>query len=135
MISHRKLLGNTANVEKLGMTLELKGGTLANFTGLEVSYEPGQWAVWGGCLLMGIGLVIAFYVIHMRFWVTAVHDEKLGLVLWVGGTFNKNKERFEERYEALVEAIVRELKVREPETQLESRIEEQESARETTTVG
>jgi hypothetical protein len=71
----------------------------------------------------------------MRFWVTAVHDEKLGLVLWVGGTFNKNKERFEERYEALVEAIVRELKVREPETQLESRIEEQESARETTTVG
>jgi len=128
-------MGNTANVEKLGMTLELKGGTLANFTGLEVSYEPGQWAVWGGCLLMGIGLVIAFYVIHMRFWVTAVHDEKLGLVLWVGGTFNKNKERFEERYEALVEAIVRELKVREPETQLESRIEEQESARETTTVG
>lgn len=123
----------TATVEKLGMTLRLAGGEMANFTGLEVSYEPGQWAVWAGVMLMFTGLVIAFYVIHMRFWVIAVHDEKKGLVLWVGGAFNKNKERFEERYNRLVEAIQRELRVREPEPQLGVR--EKESARETTTVG
>ena len=25
------------------------------YTGLEVSHEPGQWLVWGGVLLMGLG--------------------------------------------------------------------------------
>jgi cytochrome c biogenesis protein len=124
----------SASLESLGLKLELKDGVLANFTGLEVSYEPGQWAVWAGCLLMGVGLVIAFYVIHMRFWAIAVHDDKLGLVLWVGGAFNKNKERFEEKYEALVDAIGRELRARESEPQLENK-SNKESARETTTVG
>jgi len=127
--------GNTAEVPALGITLTLTGGQLANFTGLEVSYEPGQWAVWTGCLLMGIGLVIAFYVIHMRFWAIAVHDEKQGLVLWVGGAFNKNKERFEDRYQALVAAIQREIQARESEPPLNINKKEKESARETTTVG
>ncbi len=127
--------GNTAEVPALGMTLTLTGGQLANFTGLEVSYEPGQWAVWTGCLLMGVGLVIAFYVIHMRFWAIAVHDEKQGLVLWVGGAFNKNKERFEDKYNALVAAIQREIKARESDPPLSFSKKERESARETTTVG
>jgi cytochrome c biogenesis protein len=127
--------GNTAEVPALGMTLALTGGQLANFTGLEVSYEPGQWAVWTGCLLMGIGLVIAFYVIHMRFWAIAVHDQKQGLVLWVGGAFNKNKERFEDKYNALVSAIQREIQARESEPLLSTNKKQKESARETTTVG
>ena len=41
-------------------------------TGLEVSHEPGQWLVWAGCLLMGVGLVVAFYMVHMRIWIAAV---------------------------------------------------------------
>ncbi len=126
---------NTATVPALGMTLTLTGGDLANFTGLEVSYEPGQWAVWTGCLLMGVGLVIAFYIVHIRFWAIAVHDDKQGLVLWVGGAFNKNKERFEDRYNALVSAIQREIQVRESEPKLKINKKDKESARETTTVG
>jgi cytochrome c biogenesis protein len=128
-------MSNTASVENLGLKLDLKGGALANFTGLEVSYEPGQWAVWTGCILMGVGLVIAFYIIHMRFWAIAVHDDRQGLVLWVGGTFNKNKEKFEERFEALVEAIAKELKARESEPPISVKKNEKESAHETTAVG
>lgn len=127
--------GNTAEVPAVGMTLTLTGGQLSNFTGLEVSYEPGQWAVWTGCLLMGIGLIIAFYVIHIRFWAIAVHDEKQGLVLWVGGAFNKNKERFEDKYQALVAAIQHEIQVRESEPPMSFSKKQKESARETTTVG
>jgi cytochrome c biogenesis protein len=83
---------------------------MANFTGLEASYQPGQWGIWGGILLMAAGLYVAFFVVHMRFWAIAVMDEKSGKpVLWVGGTFNKNKERFEERYNALIAAVKREL--------------------------
>jgi cytochrome c biogenesis protein len=83
---------------------------MANFTGLEASYQPGQWGIWGGILLMAAGLYVAFFVVHMRFWAIAVMDEKLGKpVLWVGGTFNKNRERFDERYNALIASVKREL--------------------------
>ncbi len=35
------------------------------FTGLEVSHEPGQWAVWAGVVLMAVGLTFVFYVVHI----------------------------------------------------------------------
>jgi cytochrome c biogenesis protein len=79
------------------------------FTGLEVSHEPGQWLVWGGCLLMGAGLFVAFYMVHMRAWVTAVPDARGNLVLWIGGQSNKNRDRFEQKFNELVDNIRTEL--------------------------
>ena len=122
----------TTTDDKSGYTFALTGARLANFTGLQVSYEPGNRAVWAGCLLMLVGLIVAFYMIHMRFWAVAVHDEKKGLVLWVGGACNKNKERFEERFKQLVQAIEKELRIRESEPQFGN---EKQSARENTPVG
>ena len=59
------------------------------FTGLEVSHEPGQWAVWTGVVLMGFGLAIVFYFVHTRFWAVPVRDAANGkLTLWIGGTAN-----------------------------------------------
>jgi cytochrome c biogenesis protein len=80
------------------------------FTGLEVSHEPGQWAVWAGVVLMAIGLTFVFYVIHVRFWVVPVHDAQGRLVLWVGGTANRNRDAFELTFKNLVERIEKELK-------------------------
>ena len=79
------------------------------FTGLEVSHEPGQWLVWAGCLLMGAGLFVAFYLVHMRVWIAAVTDARGNLVLWVGGQSNKNRDRFEQKFKELVDAIRTEL--------------------------
>jgi cytochrome c biogenesis protein len=79
------------------------------FTGLEVSHEPGQWLVWAGCLLMGFGLFVAFYMVHMRIWVVAIPDARGKLVLWVGGQANKNKDRFEQKFNDVVEGIRTEL--------------------------
>lgn len=78
------------------------------YTGLEVSHEPGQWLVWAGCLLMGAGLFVAFYLVHMRVWITAVSSQR-GLVLWVGGQSNKNRDRFEQKFGELVDNIRTEL--------------------------
>ncbi len=83
---------------------------LGYFTGLQVSHEPGQWAVWTGVILMGLGLAIVFYLVHMRFWAVQVRDARGQLVLWVGGAANKNKEVFEARFRKLVEQIRAELK-------------------------
>ena len=79
------------------------------FTGLQVSYEPGQWLVWAGCILMGAGLFVAFYMVHMRLWITAIRDDHGQLVLWIGGQANKNKDRFEQKFDEVVEGIRAEL--------------------------
>jgi cytochrome c biogenesis protein len=79
------------------------------YTGLEVSHEPGQWLVWAGCLLMGAGLFVAFYLVHMRVWITAVTDVRGNLVLWIGGQSNKNRDRFEQKFNELVDNIGSEL--------------------------
>jgi len=79
------------------------------FTGLEVSHEPGQWLVWAGCLLMGAGLFVAFYLVHMRIWVAATTNARGNLVLWVGGQSNKNRDRFEQKFNELVDEIRTEL--------------------------
>ena len=80
------------------------------FTGLEVSHEPGQWAVWAGVICMGIGLTFVFYVAHTRFWVVPVHEANGKLTLWVGGLANRNRDAFEERFRELVSKIEAELK-------------------------
>ncbi len=79
------------------------------YTGLQVAYEPGQWAVWAGALLMAIGLAMAFYMVHIRFWVVPLADARGRAVLWVGASAAKNREEFEERFRRLVEAIRGEL--------------------------
>jgi cytochrome c biogenesis protein len=84
---------------------------MGHFTGLQVSHEPGQWGVWSGVVLMGIGLAFVFYVIHMRFWVVPVRDEKTGKSsLWIGGSANRNRDAFEQRFDHLVTLIEAELK-------------------------
>jgi cytochrome c biogenesis protein len=84
---------------------------MGHFTGLQVSHEPGQWGVWSGVVLMGIGLAFVFYVVHMRFWVVPVRDAKTGkLSLWVGGSANRNRDAFEQRFNDLVAELEKELK-------------------------
>lgn len=84
---------------------------MSHFTGLQVSHEPGQWGVWSGVVLMGIGLAFVFYVVHMRFWVVPVRDEKTGeYSLWIGGSANRNRDAFEQRFKDLVTSVQEELK-------------------------
>jgi len=88
--------------------IDLKMG---HYTGLQVSHEPGQWGVWAGVVLMGIGLAIVFYVVHMRFWVVPVCDRKTGnCSLWIGGSANRNRDAFEQRFNHLVALVEEELK-------------------------
>ena len=84
---------------------------MAYFTGLEVSHEPGQWSVWTGVVVMGLGLVVVFYLVHVRLWVVPVRDARGRLTLWIGGTANKNKDVFEQRFRKLVREIETEFKV------------------------
>ena len=86
---------------------DLKPGV---FTGLQVSHEPGQWAVWAGVCLMALGLTFVFYVVHKRYWVVPARNLSGELVLWVGGSANRNRDAFEESFKQLVGQIQKELK-------------------------
>ncbi len=88
---------------------------MAAYTGLQVSHEPGQWLVWAGCLLMALGLVMAFYMVHQRFWAMAV-DTKTGPALWIGTAADKNREHFQDGFARLVEDIRAELGKRDEES-------------------
>ena len=84
---------------------------MGHFTGLQVSHEPGQWGVWSGVVLLGIGLAFVFYVVHMRFWAVPVCDPKTGKYsLWIGGTANRNRDAFEQRFSDLAASVEAELK-------------------------
>jgi cytochrome c biogenesis protein len=84
---------------------------MAHYTGLQVSHEPGQWGVWGGVLLMGLGLGVVFYMVHQRVWAVPVREPSGRLVLWIGGAANKNKDVFEQRFRKLVSDIEAQVKV------------------------
>lgn len=80
------------------------------YTGLQVSHEPGQWAVWAGVVLLALGLTFVFYVVHMRLWVVPVMNARGEVTLWIGGTANRNRDAFEEKFKQIVAEIEKELK-------------------------
>jgi cytochrome c biogenesis protein len=102
-----------AHSDESPYTFQFVDAEAGYYTGLQVAYEPGQWAVWAGCILMGVGLIMAFYMVHIRFWVVPLSDDRGRNVLWVGASASKNREEFEERFHALVEAIEKQLESRE----------------------
>lgn len=89
--------------------LSLAGVKLANYTGLAVSHEPGQWAVWTGCVVMAFGLVLAFYTYHTRWWAQVVPDGQGGLTLWVGAAASKHREAFAQRFRDVADEVEKEL--------------------------
>lgn len=101
---------NFSHPDQSPYAFQLRELELSYFTGLQVAYEPGQWAVWAGCILLGLGLAMAFYLVHVRFWVVPVNDGRGRLVLWVGASASKNRDELEERFRKLVREIQRELK-------------------------
>jgi len=100
-----------ANNDAAPYRFDAKDLKMGHFTGLQVSREPGQWAVWGGVLLMGLGLAFVFYIVHTRFWALPVRDAKTGQwALWIGGNANRNRDAFEQRFNELTAAVELELK-------------------------
>jgi len=100
-------IGDNARAPYQFEATDLKTG---HFTGLQVSHEPGQWGVWAGVLLLGVGLAFVFYLVHMRFWAVPVFDGRTGKYsLWLGGTANRNRDAFEVRFNDFVTAVEAEL--------------------------
>lgn len=100
---------NFAHPDQSPYAFQFRDLEMGYFTGLQVAYEPGQWAVWAGVLLMGTGLIMAFYCVHVRYWAVPLSDDRGRLALWVGASASKNRDEFEAGFRRLVNEIEKEL--------------------------
>ena len=64
------------------------------YTGLSVRRDPGVWIVYLGCIIMSVGLYMAFFMSHRRLWVQAVNSNGK-TSLRIAGTAHKHRESFE----------------------------------------
>ena len=74
-------------------------------TGLQATKDPGVWLVYAGCLLMLIGLYIAFFLSHRRIHVLVRPKGSDSSVLFAG-VANKNKVGFEKKFSELTNGLV-----------------------------
>lgn len=70
-------------------------------TGLQATKDPGVWLVYIGCLLMLVGLYIAFFMSHRKMYVYIQPDGTGSRVLFAGEA-NKNKAGFATTFSELI---------------------------------
>ena len=73
-------------------------------TGLQVAKDPGVWWVYGGCGLMLLGLMVAFFMSHRKVW-ALVSEERGKVTVLFAGNANKNKLGFEKTFAELADSL------------------------------
>ncbi len=76
------------------------------YTGLQVRKDPGVWVVYLGCIIMAIGLYVAFFMSHKRVWVFVTRDGKESAITLLA-TANKNRGALERKIEASLKRLQR----------------------------
>ena len=84
--------------------LVLTGFRTIPYSGLSINKDPGTNVVWTGCILMGVGFILAFFVYHRRIWVN-VAPQSSGSSVKIGGMINKNPLGFEREFKEIAEAL------------------------------
>ena len=80
--------------------LTFEGVTSREYSGLQVTKDPGVWVVWIGSGLMIFGLIVSFFFSHQRVWARIPKDSEGEIVL--AGSANKNRVAFEKTFGQLV---------------------------------
>jgi cytochrome c biogenesis protein len=83
--------------------LTFEGDSPREYTGLQVTKDPGVWVVWIGCSLMIFGLIVSFFFSHQRIWVRIPKSPGGEIVL--AGSANKNRLGFEKTFGQLVDRV------------------------------
>jgi cytochrome c biogenesis protein len=83
--------------------LTFEGVTSREYTGLQVTKDPGVWVVWIGSGLMIFGLIVSFFFSHQRVWARIPKDSEGEIVL--AGSANKNRVAFEKTFGQLVDEV------------------------------
>ena len=90
------------NVTHSGASVLRYNGAISEreYTGLQVTKDPGVWVVWIGCILMIIGIYGAFLMSHRRIWIRITATE-----ITVAGHAGKNPSAFAQTFLDLADAV------------------------------
>ena len=98
--NHPELNVQHAQQHGTGPVIHYRGAEEKMYTGLQVAKDPGVEIVWLGCLLMIVGIYVAFFMSHRRIWVRIQNGS-----VTVGGNASKNQGGFLLTFEGLVERL------------------------------
>ena len=87
-----------------GPVIHYRGAEEKMYTGLQVAKDPGVEIVWLGCLLMIVGIYVAFFMSHRRIWIRIQNGS-----VTVGGNASKNQGAFEGYFEELAKKLKKHL--------------------------
>lgn len=79
--------------------ISFEGKTTREYTGLQVTRDPGVWVVWIGCGLMIFGFIVSFFFSHQKVWVRV--SKGGGAEIALAGSANKNRVGFEKTFQQL----------------------------------
>lgn len=90
---------NRAEAARTGLpVISYQGGDERMYTGLQVNKDPGVWVVWIGCILMCVGLYVAFFMPHQRIWIRYSDG-----TLTVAGHTTRGQAGFQQKFEEQVQ--------------------------------
>lgn len=93
-------MGQEALVERPSGTYRFKAKQLYA-TGLQVTKDPGVLIVYFGCILMLVGLYVAFFTSHRKLYLFIAPEEENRVAILLAGSTNKNKVGFERKFHQL----------------------------------
>jgi cytochrome c biogenesis protein len=76
------------------------------YTGLQVSKDPGVWLIYLASAIMALGLYICFFISHKKLWVNIAND-KNSVRIAVGGSTNRNRLAFEKEIERITSHVLK----------------------------
>ncbi len=85
---------------------ELVGYQPKQFTGLQITKDPGVNIVWTGSTMIVVGITLSTFIYHRRLWAKVVPDpDQRGVVVHIGGTTHKSQLDFKREFHKLTERI------------------------------
>ncbi len=79
------------------------------YTGLQLTRDPGVWVVWTGCFFLCLGCYLMCFTSHQRLWVK-VEPVKDEYRLTLAGTSNKNMIAFSKTFQQIYQELKNTLK-------------------------
>ncbi len=88
------------------LKFEFKGYEAAQYSGIQMAKDPGVNYIWAGCVILMIGLCLAFFWFPREIKIV-IEDDQGKTEMIAGGLANKNKDAFQFEFEGIFASVGR----------------------------
>jgi len=92
----------TGIIKNAGLTIEFLDYWGAEYTGLQVSKDPGVLIIYIASIVMVLGLYVAFFLSHKKIWIRIAPAGKGSVKVNIGGSASKNRLALERQAEHIL---------------------------------